>query len=30
VVDVVGLLTDDAYDFAPVRVSLEQKMGALP
>jgi len=30
VVDVVGLLTDDAYDSAPVRVSLEQKLGALP
>jgi protein phosphatase len=30
VVDVVGLLTDDAHESAPLRVSLEQKLGALP
>ena len=30
VVDVVGLRTDDADDSAPLRVSLEQKLGALP
>jgi serine/threonine protein phosphatase PrpC len=30
VVDVVGLLTDDAYESAPLRVSLEQKLGVLP
>lgn len=30
VVDVVGLLTDDAFDSAPLGVSLEQKLGARP
>jgi PPM family protein phosphatase len=30
VVDVVGLLTDDASESAPFHVSLEQKLGALP
>jgi len=30
VVDVVGLLSDDAYDSAPLHVSLEHKLGALP
>ena len=30
VIDVVGLLTDDASDSAPLTVSLEQKLGALP
>ena len=30
VIDVVGLRTDDASDAAPLTVSLEQKLGALP